>query len=163
MQAVLEKQVGPWRMSLRLSSADQLHSHLPADDEFDSSVEAAFCEKWGDEPRDGWRLLREAEILHVGQKTFVPDFVLQHDSGRRVLMEIVGFWTPEYIQHRVETLQVFRETPIILAIAESTADHFTGVGSHAVIVHYKTALLVKHVLEALETVTLQQSTQGNAG
>lgn len=76
-----------------------------------ASLEAEFAEKWGPDERDGWKLLREAEILHRGQKTFVPDFVLQHVSGRRVLMEIVGFWTPEYLTARLETLRIFRDVP----------------------------------------------------
>ncbi len=45
-------------MSLDLSSADGLSSHLPAPAAFDSRVEEAFAEKWGSEPRDGWRLVR---------------------------------------------------------------------------------------------------------
>ncbi len=148
LRAVMESQDGSHRMRLELSSADGLKSHLPEADLFDSSLEADFAEKWGTEERDGWTLLREAEILHAGQKTFVPDFVLQHTSGRRVLMEIVGFWTPEYLNARLETLQIFRSIPILLAIPESTAQHFAGHTGAAVILRYKTSILVKQVLEA---------------
>ena len=151
MQAVLETRTSKWKMGLTLSSSDGLQSHLPSDAEFDSSVEADFYEKWGEEERGGWRLIREGEILHAGQKTFVPDFVLQHASGRRVLMEIVGFWTPEYIQHRMETLRVFRDVPILLAIQESSAEKFADAASHTSIVRYKTVLLVKQVMEVLST------------
>lgn len=153
MQAVLETRTSKWKMGLVLTSSDGLQSHLPSDAEFDSSVEADFFEKWGSEERDGWRLFREAEILHSGQKTFVPDFLLRHTNGRRVLMEIVGFWTPEYIQHRLETLHVFRDAPILLAIHESTADNFSKVTSHVKIVRYKSAILVKQIVEALIELT----------
>ena len=47
--------------------------------------------------RDGWQLIREGEILHEGQKTFVPDFTFRHEDGTQVFLEIVGFWTPEYL------------------------------------------------------------------
>jgi predicted nuclease of restriction endonuclease-like RecB superfamily len=151
MEAVVETRTSRCRMTLALSSSDGLQSHLPPDSEFDSSVEADFFKKWGQEEREGWCLIREAEILHSGQKTFVPDFVLQHSAGRRVLMEIVGFWTPEYIQHRLETLHVFRDIPILLAIHESTAEKFTSMSSHVTVVHYKSALLVKQILEVLRT------------
>ena len=40
----------------------------------------------------------KAKFLHRGQKVFVPDFVFRHSDGRTVLIEIVGFWTPEYLQ-----------------------------------------------------------------
>jgi uncharacterized protein len=149
MEAVLAIRSQRCHFSLVLSSEDKLRSHLPADTQFDSAVEAAFYDKWGTEPRNGWRLMREADILHSGQKTFVPDFVLQHESGRRVLLEIVGFWTPEYILNKLESLQVFHDIPIILAIAESTAAQFAICSTHATIVRYKTALLVKQVQDVL--------------
>lgn len=122
---------------------------LQRDWEFDSSIEADFAEKWGDEVRDGWTLEREAEVLHSGQKTFVPDFALRHNDGRTVLMEIIGFWTPEYIEARLKTLDVFRDTPILLTIHESTSHHFAKSAAAALIVTYKTVLLLKPVLEAL--------------
>ena len=141
---------GMSHLRLQLSSEDGLRSHLPPESEFDSDVEAAFAEKWGSGERDGWRLLREAEILHRGQKTFVPDFVMQHESGRRVLLEIVGFWTPEYLQHRLETLAVFHNVPIVLAIPESTAGLFRATCESGRIVTFKSALLVKQVLDVLD-------------
>ena len=59
----------------------------------------------GAEARDGWTLVREGEVLHEGQKVFVPDFVFRHDDGRVVLMEIIGFWTPEYLEAKAATLR----------------------------------------------------------
>lgn len=148
MHAVVETRTR-WKLSLDLTDRDGLQSHLPADSEFDSSIEADFAEKWGDEVRDGWTLEREAEVLHSGQKTFVPDFVFRHNDGRTVLLEIIGFWTPEYIEARLKTLEVFRDTPILLAIHESTSHHFAASPAATNIVTYKTVLLLKPVLEAL--------------
>ncbi len=39
-----------------------------------------------------------------GQTAFVPDFVFRHEGGREVLFEIVGFWTPRYLERKRETL-----------------------------------------------------------
>ncbi|HQZ64381.1 MAG TPA: DUF790 family protein [Planctomycetaceae bacterium] len=150
MHAVVETR-NRWKLSLDLSDRDGLHSHLPSESEFDSSVEADFAKKWGDEVREGWSLEREAEVLYSGQKTFIPDFVFRHNDGRVVLMEIIGFWTPEYIAARLETLAVFREAPILLAIHESTSHHFESSPGTAIVVTYKSALLVKPVLQALAT------------
>src|SRR6185436_284597 len=90
-------------LHLKLGAQDGLHSHVPVNEEFDSDLEAEFAAKWGNEPRDGWRLTRESEILSTGQKVFVPDFVFHHESGRSVYFEIVGFWTPEYLQAKFES------------------------------------------------------------
>lgn len=104
-----------------LSPSDGLTSHLPPPREFDSDLEAAFSADWGEAPRDGWSLEREGEILCRAQHVFLPDFVLRHFDGRRVLLEIVGFWTPEYRAAKLKTLARFAGEPLLLAVADSPA------------------------------------------
>lgn len=139
----------PWKTTakLDLSDKDGFSSHLPEPDEFDSSVEEAFAKKFGVE-RDGWQLIREGEILHKNQTTFVPDFVFRHEGGTEVLMEIIGFWTPEYLAHRRETLKTFKHHKILLAIPETSLK--TDTDSIKNIISYKKAILLKPVLELLE-------------
>jgi len=149
MEALMETR-GLRNLRLQLSSEDGLRSHLPADVEFDSAVEADFAAKWGDEPREGWRLKREAEILHAGQKTFIPDFVLEHTSGRRVLLEIVGFWTPEYLERRVTTLEIFRNVPILLAVQEAHLSRIAEAAHARQLIAFRRTLQVQQVLEGLQ-------------
>jgi predicted nuclease of restriction endonuclease-like RecB superfamily len=147
MHAVIESRHAGWKMSLDLAASDGLTSHLPPPEEFDSQIEADFAAKWGTDPRDGWTLIREGEILHQGQKVFVPDFVFRHTDGRTVLLEIVGFWTPEYLEAKLATLRRFGQTPILLAVAEPLRRGLPALPN--VIVPYKTALKIKNVLERL--------------
>ncbi|MFN6161396.1 MAG: DUF790 family protein, partial [Planctomycetota bacterium] len=84
-------------------------------------------EAWGSESHRGWSLIREGEILVRGQRVFVPDFVLLHESGRRVLLEIAGFWTPQYIQHRAVSLELFADIPILVAIPKGTVSRWKAV------------------------------------
>ena len=148
MHATIHTRRRGWVLSLDLSSEDGLHSHLPPPEEFDSNVEQAFAERWGEAPRDGWTLVREDEILYQTQRTFVPDFVFRHEDGRNVLMEIVGFWTPEYLQAKLEKLHMFADQPIWLAIAEGVAPSLPDLPQQQVI-PYKTSLLLKDVLDRL--------------
>ena len=147
MHAVVESRHTGWKLSLDLAATDGLSSHLPAPEEFDSQVEADFAAKWGPDPRDGWTLVREGEILYLGQKVFVPDFVFRHDDGRTVLLEIIGFWTPEYLEAKLATLRTFGGRPILLAVAEPLRQGLPAV-SHDVVT-YKSTLKVKDVLEYL--------------
>lgn len=142
LHALVETRVSGRKLSLELSSADGLNSHLPPPDEFDSTVEQAFAERWGDEPRDGWTLIHEGEVLHSGQKTYVPDFVLAHEDGRRVLLEIVGFWTPEYLESKRRTLDAFPDSRILLAVQERSAEKLEPWPN---MITFKTALLLKDV------------------
>ena len=147
MHAVIHTRRRGWTLALDLSSNDGLHSHLPEPAMFDSHVEEAFTQKWGTEKRDGWLLVREGEILHQGQKVFVPDFVFRHDDGRTVRMEIVGFWTPEYLEAKLKTLYTFRDQPILLAVAEPARRGIPDLPAEAI--PYKSALLIKDVLGRL--------------
>jgi len=138
----------PWKTKARLelSDRDNFKSHLPPADEFDSSIEEAFAAKFGDN-RDGWKLIREGEILHEGQTVFIPDFVFRHDDGTQVLMEIVGFWTPEYLAAKRQTLRQFGQNRILIALPERAVKEGAAVGDRVVL--YKTALKLKPVMEAL--------------
>jgi hypothetical protein len=146
MRAVLRT---PWktRATLDLSDRDRYTSALPPPDEFDSAVEEGFARKFGPE-RAGWRLSRESEVLTDGQAVFVPDFVFRHEDGTVVPFEIVGFWTPEYLAKKRETLQRFRGRRILLAVPERSLREGAGPGEHVIV--YRTALKVEPVLAALE-------------
>ena len=148
MHAVVRTRRAGWNVSLDLSSEDGLSSHLPGPEEFDSSVEEAFAEKWGAEKRDGWQLVREGEILHRGQKVFVPDFVFRHDDARTVLMEIVGFWTPQYVEAKLQTLRTFAEARILLAVADAARKEMPELPGDAI--PFKSALRIKDVLSRLK-------------
>lgn len=139
----------PWNTSakLNLSDSDGFTSHLPSPDEFDSRLEESLAEKFGSQ-RDGWQLIREGEILHDHQKTFVPDFTFRHEDGTQVLLEIVGFWTPEYLMHRRRSLQLFRHHRILIAVPEKSLREGARIGENVLV--YKTALKLTSLMEALE-------------
>jgi predicted nuclease of restriction endonuclease-like RecB superfamily len=138
----------PRRYRLELSSESGLGSDLSPHPQFDSSVEEAFARKWGVEKRNGWSMKRAGAILQKKQTTFVPDFVFQHDDGRKIFLEIVGFWTPEYLQAKIEKLKLFEEERILLAVVESVAAKWQDRPRNVIL--YKTALKLNDVLEALE-------------
>ena len=141
----------PWntRAKLELADSDGFTSHLPPPEEFDSSLEEALVKKFG-QKRLGWQLVREGEILHDHQKTFVPDFAFRHDDGTQVLMEIVGFWTPEYLANKRETLQRFSQHKILLALPEKSLRSGGAPGKNILL--YKTALKITPLIEALERI-----------
>ncbi len=151
MHARLALPPNGWHASLHLSERDGLRSHLLPPETFDSTVEEKFAEKWGDKPREGWTLLREGDILHARQKVFVPDFVLQHEDGRRVYLEIVGFWTKDYLESKAQTLSLFQGAPIILAVQRSLTEQLPAL--HFPLLTYKTTLKLKSVLEVLSSCT----------
>ena len=139
----------PWRQPAGLILTDKhgFTSHLPPPEVFDSTVEQVLCEKFGHQ-RDGWTLIREGDILHHQQKTFVPDFTFRHNDGTTAMLEIVGFWTLEYLAHRRETLRLFRRHKIILAVPEKSLRNGASPGQNVLV--YKTALKLTPLMEILE-------------
>jgi len=146
----------PWNTSakLNLSDSDGFTSHLPPPDEFDSRLEESLAEKFGP-ARDGWQLVREGEILHDRQKTFVPDFTFRHEDGTQVLLEIVGFWTPEYLTHRRRTLQQFRHHKILIAVPEKSLREGASIGKNVLV--YKTVLKPAPLMKALERIRTERT------
>ncbi|HEX41428.1 MAG TPA: DUF790 family protein [Phycisphaerales bacterium] len=150
MTAVLRT---PWDATavLTVSDTDGYSSHLADPRPFDSSLEEAFAEKFG-AMREGWRMIREGDILHEHQTTFVPDFTFRHEDGTEVFLEIVGFWTPEYLAKRREILGRFRRRRILLAVPQRSLREGVVPGENVVV--FKTSLTIKPVLAALEAVRL---------
>jgi len=146
-----------WRMSARLklpyrlavfelSPRHGLRSHLPPEEAFDSDVERSFAEKFGAE-RDGWRMQREGAFLVHNQKVFVPDFTFRHTDGTVVHLEIVGFWTPEYLERKRVTLARFADAPIIIALADALAGKMPQLDVD--VIPFATRLAIKPVLDKL--------------
>ncbi|MEJ2702791.1 MAG: DUF790 family protein [Sedimentisphaerales bacterium] len=141
----------PWNAvaRLHLTDSDGFTSHLPSPDEFDSSLEESFAAKFGPE-RTGWRLIREGEILHDHQETFVPDFTFRHEDGTQAFLEIVGFWTPEYLEYKRRTLQKYRRWNTLIAVPEKSLREGAHVGESVLV--YKTALRLDLLSEMLERI-----------
>ncbi|MEO8564126.1 MAG: DUF790 family protein [bacterium] len=71
--------------------------------------------------RDGWQLTRETTPIAVGDELFLPDFTLHHADGREALIEIVGFWTPEYLELKLRKVTAARLDQLILVVYKGLA------------------------------------------
>jgi predicted nuclease of restriction endonuclease-like RecB superfamily len=73
-------------------------------DNFDSNVERKFMDKFL-KFSTGWKLTREPDPLILSDgKAFIPDFVFEK-YGIKVYLEIVGFWTKEYLKRKLEKIK----------------------------------------------------------
>ena len=70
---------------------------------FDSAVEEKFAKRF-EQAETGWRLIREPDPLVLSNGgAFIPDFVFEK-YGRKIYLEIVGFWTKEYLERKLQKL-----------------------------------------------------------
>lgn len=148
LQATLKVQRHHSEMMLELDSESGLSSSVRPGVEFDSEIERHFANAWGTENRQQWKMIREGGILHKGQKAFVPDFSFEHASGKVAMLEIIGFWTPEYLKHKREVIELFRDHSVLYAIQEDALEAFRDC--EEIVISYKTVLKVDAVLEKLQ-------------
>jgi hypothetical protein len=80
-----------------------------------------------------WRIEREVAVLRVvdasGTSRLVfPDFALATDD-RRVLVEVVGYWTPQYLERKLTLLDATRER-LLLCIDEEHVERLNEARRH---------------------------------
>ncbi|MGA2680941.1 MAG: DUF790 family protein [Candidatus Bathyarchaeia archaeon] len=79
---------------------------------YDSSIEADFASQF-QALSSGWTLKREPEPVTAGKQIMLPDFSLEK-AGIRIYLEIVGFWTKEYLLRKIEKLKQVEEKMLLL-------------------------------------------------
>lgn len=135
-----------------LDSECALVSHYPPGKTYDSLLEAGFVDRWSKTKTD-WRLEREVDLIPIPGSVMIPDFRLVHPDGRTFLLEIVGYWRPEYLKKKFSQVRQSGRDDLILAVSERLNLEKAGVkiaDTPARIVWFKDQLLPKAILEVLE-------------
>lgn len=143
---------GTWR-SGRFSLKDDcgLVTHYPPGKPYDSMLEASFANRW-DSLKTEWVLEREVELIPLPGSVMIPDFRLVHPDGREFLLEIVGYWRPEYLHKKFAQVRRSECDNLILAISERLNLDKAGIKVENVpakIIWFKDKLSPKAVLEVL--------------
>jgi len=129
---------------------------------FDSGIEADFATRFESLDLD-WELTREPEPLEAGARVMIPDFAFDYvpaslASGGssdgayadfRVFFEIVGFWTPEYVEKKLDTLERVEGVEMLVAVDESL-----GIGEEIAardhrVIPYSGSVRIKDARDAL--------------
>ena len=113
---------------------------------FDSSVEEKFYKDFISVAKD-WKIVREPEPLVVNNRLFMPDFLVEK-GNLRVYIEIVGFWTKEYIKEKLEKLKKVKEPILILLNEELGKEKFQGMD----VITYKKKVDISQVYKWLKQV-----------
>jgi predicted nuclease of restriction endonuclease-like RecB superfamily len=144
-QIVLRKGRSP--LAFRLSAADGLRSRLTPPRLFDSSLEEALARKFGT-ARQGWRMTREGSVLAAGEYLTVPDFAFTHEDGTEVALEIVGYWTPEYLAEKLAKIASVRGANLLVAVAKHLAVRAGALPRE--VLPFKRRILLRDLLPRLE-------------
>ena len=129
MEAVIVK--AGERLIFSLDDQSGLVSHFRRFPLFDSKLERDFADDFqkafehhpnGVGGAGEWSLARADAVIPVERnQVMIPDFTLRDRSGREVYLEIVGFWTPEYLSRKIAKVTAARPDNLILAVSKRLA------------------------------------------
>lgn len=147
--------------TLALDHTDSLSSHYSSGDEFDSDVERTLADKW-ERANTDWKLVREDDVLDLGEEVMLPDFAVEHPDGRRAILEIMGFWTPEYLDEKLSKIRDADVDNLVVAVSErlDCAEEDFGETADRVL-WFKSGIHVYDVVELVEEYAVSVSNDPN--
>ncbi len=139
------------RLTLQLRTGDPIFP-ASAPRRYDSHLEERFAREFR-RLAPAWDVLLEPEPITAGGTLIFPDFALQHrsDLGRRWLLEIVGFWTPDYVARKLALYRSARLSNLILCIDEGRNCAEADLPAGALVVRFRRRVDAAGVLRMVET------------
>ena len=154
--------------SVPTSEKESARSLAYNDYSFDSTVEEKFANRF-EQAETGWNLVREPDPLVLSNgAAFIPDFMFEK-YDKRIYLEIVGFWTKEYLDRKLQKLaDIFVSAdgkkkkkndspdPLFIAVNEEFAcskSSFSSIIPKEQLIFYKNdAVPVKPILDYLKSI-----------
>jgi predicted nuclease of restriction endonuclease-like RecB superfamily len=117
----------------------------------DSRLEERFDREFRRAAPD-WDVIREPHPVESGGSLIFPDFELVHrnDKSRRWLLEIVGFWTPNYLRKKLAHLRIAGIDRLLLCVDQRRLCCEESLPEHALIIRYKTRIDPRAVLAIID-------------
>jgi len=141
------------RRTLQLATGDPIFP-ATAPRQYDSRIEEQ-CARQFRRAAPEWDVVREPEPIAVDGTLIFPDLGLQSrsDPGRRWLLEVVGFWTPDYVSRNLALYRKALVGNLILCIDEARNCSDGDLPPGARIVRFRRRVAPAAVLRAIGQVT----------
>ncbi len=161
-----------WKMEAEIVTAEGEQRYFPLDESarlvshyrdstmYDSLLEKTFAERFH-AIESGWDIEREVAIINLKETVFIPDFAFRHADGRTALMEIVGYWRPEYLKKKLMKLRRSGREDMVIAVSANlnvSQDDFTDVPGR--VFFFKNRINPKEVIARLEQVGRDAGQEG---
>jgi predicted nuclease of restriction endonuclease-like RecB superfamily len=151
MRAEIEAKFGGENFYELTSDEARLRSNLLTAPTFENQLAEKLKSSWAKSPSD-WQLAESREVIDLGESAFVPDFLLTNSAGKLVYLEVLGFWTPRYLNERLEAFKRGHFENFILVLSEELrGSRDAPVALPANVLVCKTSLSAKDVLAVLRS------------
>lgn len=135
---------------------------------YDSGVEDSFARRF-EQLSTGWKLVREPDPVIAHGRALIPDFMFEK-YDRRVYLEIVGFWTKDYLERKLRKLSASvgadgETDDMLVAVNEELAcSKLSSLpGERVKLIFYRNEVPTKPILEhlkAIEREIMEESLSG---
>lgn len=122
---------------------------------FDSKLEEDFYHEFG-KHTPNWDLQREPEPISIQDRLIFPDFLVRSRTHPEqvIFIEIIGFWTKEYLKKKREDMKMMASRKTIFLINSKWKSFFeqedTISNPNHVLLYYKRKISAKEVLLTIE-------------
>ncbi len=118
---------------------------------YDSKVEERFARDFCRATAD-WDLVREPRPVEAAGALVFPDFLLRHrhEPARRWLLEIVGFWTADYLARKLAHYRAARLRNLVLCIDADRQCSEADLPRDARVVRYRRRVRPEDVLAVVK-------------
>ena len=138
-----------------LDDNHNLISHYKDQTAYDSLLEETFAKRF-EKTKTEWQMERETVLVNLKDTVFIPDFIFSHPDGRTALLEIVGFWHPDYLRRKLEKLRRANRKDLVVAVSRDLnveEEDFKDVPRH--VFFFKNRIQPKDVIERLDQIRLE--------
>lgn len=122
---------------------------------FDSAVEEDFVKRFSSLRKD-WEIKREPTILKAGPSAMIPDFSLER-RGEKCYIEIVGFWTPEYLKKKTEKVTSLNEEILLCVNKELQCTRKDFKTKNVDIIFYDKRVPMRPILDRIRKIESEQT------
>ena len=118
---------------------------------YDSYIEEDFASKF-QALTTGWALKREPEPVTAGKHVIIPDFSLEK-AGIKIYLEIVGFWTEDYLLRKIEKLKHVEVKMLLLVNDALACEKLSALEKRPQLnfIYYRDKISLAPILRYLET------------
>ena len=126
---------------------------------YDSVVEEDFSKRFK-ALSSGWQLKREPQPVIAGKHVLIPDFSFERE-GTKLYMEVVGFWTTEYLMRKIEKLKKTKERILVIVDENLACERLKKLEKQQSlnIIYYRNKIPLPPVLRYLQDAYKETRTQ----
>jgi predicted nuclease of restriction endonuclease-like RecB superfamily len=127
---------------------------LVVKEQFDSAVEENFAKRFSSLRKD-WDIKREPTVLQAGPSVLIPDFSLER-RDKTWYIEIVGFWTPEYLEKKIKKVKNLTQEITLCVNRELKCTKRDFQTDMVNVIFYDKQVPMKPILEKVRKIEQQQ-------